>query len=1287
KSRDTVAKKPKAASNDPWNLENESADDDALNNAPWASKEEEPIGHLEALAPPEGDSEMRPTTFRTQAAYKPKREKPSGLAGAIGTGLLDNMAAMWNAMVNPTKGGAGSIALKRKLSMGGSFLLISGLLMMFFGAVQPTTEQLTRVQSVLGTLSTARWANAANTLAPLMTVGIAGCIAGLLISGWRFWSPRQEEEAQFVNIVYWGTLGLVVVSSVVALFGGAELTLLVSRIGSIAVLIAAAAFGAWVYLRLTAEADGSMAMLLVLPAIIMPATFLVIIVSNIPEGVSISDLKWDKLLLITFLMFLFMILLGGAISFAILIGLPLEMLGVVERPPMPADVPGGAGGMGMMLIGGFCGLCYLLLVIARWRVMLKPVGWQFVMLVFGVFLMLSLQSFAYRTLVAEAESQIAEEDKRLTALLQAEGTIPPNVTASHERFPGNQDVFVGFDREEVVFLSNGESFSRKGGFEEGWIDPDIQELPKFTSGSGSDIAWNTGPTTVSYDPGPRPELAEFDPTFGKTDPGPVRFIDPDIDTPPDLGRIGGPDGDDGPELTIRARNGTLIFDKKDLAPGEVNPDGIRQPGKLASWMAFPNSPRVIQALGAKPLFTAKGAIVLNPSKEQMMTYGLSPDTRPQPVLVMTPQFDLRYLPKGYVGPPLSQRTTDTRYGEPDEGRPWPDFIQPPTVDVRQVFPFAFLGYEFDVLPGYKVVEIVRDDEQEMWTLTIAREDEQALDHPPLQIHFVDSDDDYQSETYRDESWDRLLDPLDVDGLDPYQEFGLIAGERFARMSPDAWRLQSQSDRYYYVSQMHGMRYRISMSISSAMQSPSGILECEAMARSLRRLPVSELIPMPFDIEEGAAVTNDAETIAGSKWQINGNFAYPEMVSKSLRAEVDMETNRKLSLSWAKEDVGIFIELSEARTLEEPGHLLIQERGPETLPERLGGMRSVYAFGREVTFDRLWEEAPFVRINRGPTELIDGATYSEVVYYGWLGEMWAEVTLRGREDLDLTLGELEAYLRQFRLAYPIEITKLPDYEQRVRFWISSGTRVEDMPLAGGIAMDDAFKLEKESFRDPIEDATLVISDRIDPYGGHDPGVFSQDYTSPTDPSGVLVDPEPEVPEGFEPVEGFENWTVNERVTEYLGGTESLGRFRFQPLKDLRASSKNSSRYAEWFARTGSGKVGMTLKFEKLLEGQEPIKVPLTTDPATGEVTLELGRREFRPQEKPDVTYRDGNGLRIWRVLMPQAGGSAVRRCYYLVSLPDGHLVIAADYERDKAVQLQAMDASVASLVDSQPPKNE
>ncbi|MEM6259370.1 MAG: hypothetical protein AAGI37_13885, partial [Planctomycetota bacterium] len=46
KSRDTVAKKPKAASNDPWNLENESADDDALNNAPWASKEEEPIGHL-----------------------------------------------------------------------------------------------------------------------------------------------------------------------------------------------------------------------------------------------------------------------------------------------------------------------------------------------------------------------------------------------------------------------------------------------------------------------------------------------------------------------------------------------------------------------------------------------------------------------------------------------------------------------------------------------------------------------------------------------------------------------------------------------------------------------------------------------------------------------------------------------------------------------------------------------------------------------------------------------------------------------------------------------------------------------------------------------------------------------------------------------------------------------------------------------------------------------------------------------------------------------------------------
>jgi hypothetical protein len=1264
-------------SDDPWEDDDEeaavagSADASTADDA-WTAEGEFSISDLESLAAPEGEEELEPTVFATQATYTAPSKTPRNKAAKVGNGLLKNIGAMWDALVNPSKA-QGVIPLTRRISMGGSFLLVSGLLLLFFSTVQATPEQVQRVQSVMGTSSTARWANTANTMAPVMLVGAVSILVGMVVLGWRYWAPRQEEEAKLITIVYWGTLGLVVVSSFIALVGGAELTFNLARVGAIVVLLASAAFGAWVYVRLASEGDGSMSLLLVAPAVIMPVTFLIVVASNVPADM-IDKMPWGKLFLIAFGMFVLLMLMGGAIAFSLVITLPLQLLGVVERPDTPVDVPGGAGGTGMMVISIFCVLCYLLLLVARWRVMLKPVAWQFVILVVGVVLMASLQNFSFRAQVGAVERQIAKEDQRLTALLQAEGAIPANVTASHERFPGNGDVFVGYDREEVVFLSNGESMSRKGGFHEDYVDPDVQKVPKYVS--------NFDTKRPTNKPGARPDLATFDPALGRTDPGPVRFIDPDVDTPPDMGRPGGNANDDGPEITIIARNAHLVFHKQDLEYGEVNPDGIKQPGKLASWMPFPNSPKVIKSIGAKPLFTAKGTIVINPEDEHLMAYGLLPDKRPQPVLQMVPQFEPSYMPRGYVGPPRSQRSKDNRDGEPEEGRTWPDFIQPPTVDVRNANPFSFYGYEFDILPDYEVKQIVWDEEDAYWTITIAGKDANDLDHPPLEIYLITSDESHSKDEYDDRPWSWQLDPLNPTNMDAYYEFGLIAGEKFVRLSPDAWRYQSRDARYYYASQMHGMRHRIAMSISSAMQSPAGILECEAMARSLRRQPASKPTPLPGNIAAGRAVKNDARTIAGNAWHINGNFAYPEAIGKTLRPKLDLENTRFLALSWTKEDVGIFIELHDSEGGEDPGPFLIQEQGPEQLPAWTGHQRTVYAYGKEVTYDRLWGDAPFVRINRGPTQLIDGTTHSEVVYYGWLGERWAKVTLRGREDIDISLGELEAYLRLFRLAYPIEVTKGSDYESWVRQFIR-----DDIPLAGGLTLEDAFDFKKENFRVRDEDAELVFSEKHDPYGGLGPDVFSRTYSPPTDKpdTGVGNKPDepagPKVPPGLEPVEGFERWAVDDVVEQYLGSTETFGNFTFKPLKDLRASAKNSERYAEYFARTDSGKVGLSLKFEPLLDDRERIKVPITTDAASGQVTLQLGRRTLRPDKAPDVTYRDTDGLRIWRILMPQAGGSAIRRCYYLVPVQDGQLVIAADYERDKSVQLRAMDASVASLVDN------
>ncbi|MEM9345837.1 MAG: hypothetical protein AAGB26_04375 [Planctomycetota bacterium] len=1177
KSADTApVKKSKAESNDPWNLENDSADANTLGVDPWASKEEEPIGHLEALAPPEGDSEMKPTTFQTQAAYKPQREKPSGLASAIGTGLLDNMAAMWNAMVNPTKGGR-AIPRGRRISLGGCFLLISGLVLFFFAFIYRSSR------SYIPSSEIPEWAMQSTRMVPMKVLAMAACIAGLLVIVWRCWSPREEEEVKLVTVVFWGVLGLVGVSTVLTLVGGADATVIMSHVGSIGLLLAAAAFGAWVYLRLTQDGDGSMALLLIVPAIIIPATQLIVQMANTPRDM-INQIAWDMVILQAFLAFLALVLMGGAISFWILIALPLELLGVGERPEMPMDVEGGAGNTAMIVIFGFCGLCYLMLVVSRWRMMLKPVAWQFVILIFGVSLMAHLQVLGLNA--QGKQDAIAEQEQR-----------------SHET-------------EERTFDFSTENHSA--------VDSDPSEPVE-----------STGP----------------DPTIGDFIPDP--FFHPS-NGPADTKRV---------ELLKNAR----------IESGP-NRHGRPQPGTRVSWEPYPHSPTVFlfghTRRDSRVLYFPSGGAEVNPDVDTLMDFGFIEDTRTQPVLMETPRFEVDELSPGLLGSPF------TWYAEPDES--WPVFEAPP-IDMGSAVTHSIFGYAIDLLPGYEVVVIQEDPASGVRTAVIDSVD--AVEpgrYPKIRLHLAP----VTIENFRttSEGWFNLA--KEVVRKNPRSThrhtFGRIHGEPFARCAPRWDRPQNYLTEILYVSTSIKYPMRIAISISSSMQSRESVLRCEAMARSLRR-PVKAEAAMPEQgIPDNGNMWIGEKELRQGGWIVSGIFALRDDSTRRLSRGYTPFHEGGIRMNWGEPGrriAGIFIDMKplpigtsrDERVL--AGGARMRRTVDRDAFDLLADPFVVNSYGAPVTYERLWNGELFARVEHQRKIVHEGddgidrvSLHRFIEYSGFLGDYWTVVRLiddgeRGQLSLDM----LEDALRSSRLLSPSRVAVVPAMRANYLPYIlenESGM----LPLAGGLTIAEAFTLDVRG--------QAMLKPGL-------PEAVARGEEAAT--SSFIVDMP--VPEGYEP------WTISDQVDKYLGDTESFGRFRFQPLKDLRASAKNSDRYAEWFARTDSGKVGMTLKFEKLLEGQAAIKVPLTTDPATGEFMLELGRRKLRPQSKPDVTYRDGNGLRIWRVLMPQAGGASVRRCYYLVALTDGHLVIAADFERDKALQLQAMDASVASLVDSQPPKDE
>lgn len=684
-------------------------------------------------------------------------------------------------------------------------------------------------------------------------------------------------------------------------------------------------------------------------------------------------------------------------------------------------------------------------------------------------------------------------------------------------------------------------------------------------------------------------------------------------------------------------------------------NGDLTPTQTASYDPFPNSGKVDVPFGRKSIaYLSTGGTIVRPKgfSRSMLDEGDEPDTntpvatgpngrpdRPgrEPEQPPKPIFEAEVLSRGAEA-------------EPSGGAPWPVF-EVPDSDAGESREILVWGYRMQLQPGYRIRLMTQDPQSGTRLLHLLGPKIGNRDMT-LKIEFVAQPIDRDG-TASVMGYTQMLRAHDANIGEDYVEFGQIGTIKYARAAPSDKRMGRYGKEIVYVAQMPDAPRRIVMTISTHANSEDQILVCEAMARSLQPAERSTVLSMP-DAAAQAQIQNtlvnySADALDDPRWRINGIFAYPSS-TYSGRTERDRANGLGLELTSSSRNATIHIDMVPAKA-GASREMRIVPQGPEAIADPSDPFKgqTIYAYGARVSFDRLWNDAVFARVVRGLNDISTRGRYEEISYYGWLGDYWTTVRVRRKAQEAQPMSEVEAMLRQIRLANALEVYQSSD----AKGWLARVLRNEsaDLPLADGTLLAEAFEVNALG--------GFSLAGEIDP------------------DSGKLVEFFPEMTP--EALQAYSTWKPDDRAKEFLGNTESFGPIEFQTLEDLRASSRNTNQQSEWFANTNSGRVRMKIRVDALGKDDTPIKAPLQLDEQTGKTVLTLGRQTLKVDDPPSIAYRESRGLRIWRMLMPQVRNAKLRRCYYVATMPGRTLVIVADFEAEAAEQLMAMDASVGSMI--------
>lgn len=363
-----------------------------------------------------------------------------GRASHSGTGREGFSAALVSireALVDSFRPGATGVPAVRRVSLGGLFITLAGVLTLVLTAWAPNlSDPATALRAQITDPDLARVASLSPAASSGIVLGSVGLVVGLLLVGRRLISPRLEPESPLVLLCFWAFVLMSLVTGAVVLVGPASAGVSLIGLVALAILLAALLLGGWVLVRMNMAGDGNGIMLMLFPAVAVPTYTLVSLIYRSHEravelGTSVdwAAVDWGRLLLVWLITAVVMLLMGGVVGVWVLLAVPFFLLAASMSG---ADFQLGMGG----LVWGLVVLCYLWLFVTRWRIVLKPVGWQFAVLVFG-FAMVGqgLAISTERVLVADQDARISNNDGRWIG--PGRDPVAGNRSLSPQRGSGN----------------------------------------------------------------------------------------------------------------------------------------------------------------------------------------------------------------------------------------------------------------------------------------------------------------------------------------------------------------------------------------------------------------------------------------------------------------------------------------------------------------------------------------------------------------------------------------------------------------------------------------------------------------------------------------------------------------------------------------------------------------------------------------------------------------------------------------------------------------------------------
>lgn len=507
------------------------------------------------------------------------------------------------------------------------------------------------------------------------------------------------------------------------------------------------------------------------------------------------------------------------------------------------------------------------------------------------------------------------------------------------------------------------------------------------------------------------------------------------------------------------------------------------------------------------------------------------------------------------------------------------------------------------------------------------------------------------------SWSETLGKAGVSRADYQIEYGQIGTIPFARCANELVKTGHGIGQVRYLgkpSPQNPQRIEIEFATNPQGYGRAHALTCEAIARSLTRNE-REMMPKPSDpaVLLSPLARQPTTAIDPAQWQVRGPFALAVNESSGANCSPwsrDGQAWQTTAQFTGARDCSIQITLQPDDNIPADRIMPVALNGPLQIDD------VVCAYGGEGSYVKLWNDAVFARIEHNTMQQGDASKHFSVSYHGYLNQNRIDITLTNRDDSAVTIAQLEDTLMRSRLA---TVPELAESQQQAE-WLKE-LLADEQPafiVAGGVDATEALVLD--------ERGGIAVSPQYDAELRRMFTVYPQ-----LDDQETLAD--------------YEQWTSGDDNDEMLGQAQKLGELEIQPIKELRES--HHAKQLSWQTKTKTGTVGMTVHVEDLKVSDRDIETPLVE--VAGRLRIRLGRRVVQPSQTPEVSYRELRNLRIWRVNIPASGRQKIARCHYLALVPDKMIVISTSYHADRPEQLEAFDASVATLVyqDGQPLKRE